>query len=146
MWKKWLEAETKRRRLLIALGIYAVVTITMAIVAGPERLGKHTPYNHYAQLADAWAHGHQDLYKGPAPYSQMNDFGRFPPNSPNAKWYITFPPFTAMLMFPFVALAGSPEEFQDGQFMIWLSGIAPAVLFLVLEKFRRKEVSPRSER
>jgi hypothetical protein len=30
--------------------------------------------------------------------------------------------------------------------MIWLSGIAPAVLFLVLEKFRRKEVSPRSEK
>src|SRR5678810_160266 len=86
--KKWLEPETKRRRLLIALGIYLVVTILMAIVAGPERLTKHTPYNHYAQLADAWAHGHQDLYKGPAPYSQMNDFGRFPPNSPNGKWYI----------------------------------------------------------
>ena len=59
---------------------------------------------------DAWAHGHQDLYKGPAPYSQMNDFGRFPPNSPNAKWYITFPPFTAMLMFPFVALGLSGFE------------------------------------
>jgi hypothetical protein len=144
--KKWLEPETKRRRLLIALGVYLVVTIVMAIVAGPERLGKHTNYNHYAQLADAWAHGHLDLYKGPASYSQMNDFGRFPPNSANAKWYITFPPFTAMLMFPFVALAGSAEEFQDGQFMIWLSGIAPAVLFLLLEKFRRKEVSPRSEK
>ena len=144
--KNWLEPETKRRRLLIALGIYLVVTITMAIVAGPERLTKHTAFNHYAQLADAWAHGHLDLYKGPAPYSQMNDFGRFPPNSPTGKWYITFPPFTAILMFPFVALAGSPEEFQDGQFMIWLSGIAPAVLFLVLEKFRRKEISPRSEK
>ena len=51
-----------------------------------------------------------------------------------------------MLMFPFVALAGSAEEFQDGQFMVWLSGIAPAVLFLVLEKLRRKGDSTRSER
>lgn len=144
--KKWLEPETKRRRILLAVGIYVVVVAVMAVVAGPERLTQHTPYNHYAQLADAWAHGHQDLYKGPAPYSQMNDFGRFPPNSANAKWYITFPPFTAMLMFPFVALAGSAEDFQDGQFMIWLSGIAPAFLFLVLEKFRRKEISSRSER
>lgn len=146
MKKNWLEPESKRRRLLLALAVYAVVTITMAIVAGPERLKQHTAYNHYAQLADAWAHGHQDLYKGPAPYSQMNDFGRYPPNAPNAKWYITFPPFTAMLMFPFVALAGSAENFQDGQFMIWLSGIAPAILFLVLEKFRRKQISTRSER
>ena len=144
--KNWLEPESTRRRLLLALGVYLVVTVTMAIVAGPERLTKHTAYNHYAQLADAWAHGHLDLYKGPAPYSQMNDFARFPPNSPNAKWYISFPPFTAMLMFPFVALAGSPEEFQDGQFMVWLSGIAPAMLFLVLEKFRRKKISTRSER
>ncbi len=144
--KKWLEPETRRRRLLVALGIYAIVVIIMAIVAGPERLTKHTAFNHYAQLADAWAHGHQDLYKGPAPYSQMNDFGRFPPNSPQAKWYVTFPPFTAMLMLPFVVLAGSPEEFQDGQFMVWLSGIAPAVLFLVLEKLRRKSDSARSER
>lgn len=144
--RSWLEPETKRRRLLFALGIYAVVVVVMAVVAGPQRLREHTPYNHYAQLADAWAHGHQDLYKGPAPYSQMNDFARFPPNSPNAKWYVSFPPFTAMLMFPFVALAGSAENFQDGQFMIWLSGIAPAVLFLVLEKFRRKGVSTRSEK
>jgi hypothetical protein len=142
---RWLEPETKRRRLLFALAIYVVVTVTMAIVAGPERLRQHTAFNHYAQLADAWAHGHQDLYKGPASYSQMNDFGRFPPNA-QGKWYITFPPFTAMLMFPFVALAGSAEEFQDGQFMVWLSGIAPAVLFLVLEKLRRKGDSPRSER
>lgn len=144
--KNWLEPETKRRRLLLALGIYVVVAATMAIVAGPERLRTHTAFNHYAQLADAWAHGHQDLYKGPAPYSQYNDFGRFPPNAPNAKWYITFPPFTAMLMFPFVALAGSAEDFQDGQFMVWLSGVAPAVLFLVLEKLRRKNISPRSEK
>jgi len=144
--KSWLEPETKRRRLLLAAGIYAVVVVLMAIVAGPERLREHTPYNHYAQLADAWAHGHQDLYKGPAPYSQMNDFARYPPNAANAKWYVSFPPFTAMLMFPFVALAGSAENFQDGQFMIWLSGIAPAVLFLVLEKLRRKGVNPRSER
>ena len=33
--KSWLEPETKRRRLLLALGIYVVVVATMAIVAGP---------------------------------------------------------------------------------------------------------------
>jgi hypothetical protein len=137
----WLEAETNRRRLLLALGVYFVTVAVMAAVAGYERLAHHTDYNHYAQLADAWVHGHQDLYKGPAPYSRMNDFGHF-----ENKWYITFPPFVAMLMLPFVALAGSPENFQDGQFMVWLSGVAPGVLFLVLEKLRRRKISVRSER
>ncbi|HSQ68039.1 MAG TPA: hypothetical protein VLM85_32740 [Polyangiaceae bacterium] len=137
----WLEPETRKRRLLLAVGVYLVVSIVMAAVAGPERIGQHTSYNHYAQLADAWLHGHQDLYKGPAPYSQMNDFGRF-----DGKWYITFPPFVAILMLPFVWLAGSPENFRDGQFMVWLAGIAPAVLFLVLEKLRRRGISLRSER
>ena len=42
-----------------------------------------------------------------------------------------------MLMLPFVWLAGSPEAFRDGQFVIELAGIAPAVLWLVLEKLRR---------
>jgi hypothetical protein len=48
-------------------------------------------------------------------------------------------------MVQFVKLAGSPENFRDGQFVLWLAGIAPAVLLLVLEKLRRAGRSPRSE-
>jgi hypothetical protein len=70
-----------------------------------------------------------------------NDFAEF-----EGKTYISFPPFPAVLMLPFVKLAGSPENFRDGQFVIWLAGIAPAVLLLVLEKLRRTVRSPRTER
>ncbi len=137
--KPWMDP-LRRRRLLIAVAIYVGAVIVMAIVAGPQRLKEHTPFNHYAQLASAWLHGRNDLAQGPPAYAQGNDFAFF-----EGKWFISFPPFPAMLMLPLVALAGSPEEFQDGQFIVWLSGIAPAVLFLVLEKLRRTGRSDRTE-
>jgi hypothetical protein len=48
-------------------------------------------------------------------------------------------------MLPLVKLAGSAENFRDGQFMIWLAGLGPALLFLVLEKLRRTGRSTRTE-
>ena len=131
----------RRRRLLMALAVYAACVVVMALVAGPQRLREHSQFNHYAQLAHAWLHGHNDLASGPPAYAQGNDFARF-----DGKWFISFPPFPAMLMLPLVALAGSPENFQDAQFIVWLSGIAPAALFLALEKLRRSGRSERSER
>ena len=32
-----------------------------------------------------------------------------------------------MLMLPFVKLSGSAENFRDGQFILWLAGLAPAL-------------------
>jgi hypothetical protein len=141
-WAAWLEPESTKRRLLIALGVYAVSAIVFFSIAGlsPERLTQHTPFNHYAHLADAWLHGRQDLANGEPRYAGGNDFAHF-----EGKTYISFPPFPAVLMMPMVALAGSPEAFQDGQFIFWLAGIGPAILFLVLEKLRREKRSERSE-
>jgi hypothetical protein len=126
---------------LLAAAVYVISTGVFAGVAGRERLLEHTIYNHYALLADAWLHGRQDLAYGPPPYALNNDFAEF-----RGKTYISFPPFPAVLMVPFVKLAGTPEEFRDGQFTIWLAGLAPAVLLLVLEKLRRTGRSPRTER
>ena len=75
---------------------------------------------HNALLADAWIHGRQNLPNGPPGYSGNNDFAEF-----EGKTYISFPPFPAVLMLPLVAIAGSPENFRDGQFMIWIAGLAP---------------------
>ena len=136
----WLTADTRSRRILVALAVYVVCAGVFAAVAGPDRLTRHTPFNHYALLADAWLHGRQDLPRGPPSYTQHNDFAEF-----EGKTYISFPPFPAVLMLPLVKVAGSPENFRDGQFMIWLAGLGPALLFLVLEKLRRTGRSPRSE-
>lgn len=139
--EKWMTAETRSRRLLLAAGIYLACGVVFALVAGHQRLAEHTPFNHYAHLAYAWLHGRQDLVNGPPGYAQGNDFAQF-----GGKTYISFPPFPALLMLPMVALAGSPENFRDGQFVVWLAGVGPALLFLVLEKLRRTERSPRTEK
>ncbi len=133
--------ESRARRILLAVFVYVVCVAVFAAVAGKPRLTEHTSFNHFAHLADAWIHGRQDLRNGPPAYAMGNDFAEY-----QGKTYISFPPFPAVLMVPFVALSGSPENFRDGQFMVWLAGVGPAVLFLVLEKLRRKRVSPRTEK
>ncbi|MBP9113705.1 MAG: hypothetical protein KBF88_12910 [Polyangiaceae bacterium] len=131
----------RRRRLLFALAIYALCAIVYGVVAGKHRLVAHTSFNHYAHLAQAWLSGRQDLANGAPDYAQGNDFAVF-----HGKTFISFPPFPAVLMLPFVKLAGSPENFQDGQFVIvWLGGIGPALLFLGLEKLRLLRRSDRSQ-
>jgi len=137
--RSWLTPETRSRRLLLGLGIYAACLVVFAIMAG-DRLAAHSPYNHFAHLADAWLHGRQDLRFGPPAYAGNNDFALF-----EGKWFISFPPFPALVMLPLVAVAGSPENFRDAQFVVWLGGVGPAVLFLVLEKLRRTGRSERSE-
>jgi hypothetical protein len=138
---RWMRPESRSRRLVWAAVVYVACVVVFMAVAGPERLVQHTIYNHYALLADAWLHGRQDLANGPPGYALNNDFVDF-----HGKTYISFPPLPAMLMLPFVKLSGGAENFRDGQFVVWLAGIAPAVLFLVLEKLRRTGRSPRSER
>jgi hypothetical protein len=44
-----------------------------------------------------------------------------------------------------VKLAGSPENLRDGQIWLWLAGLGPALLFLVLEKLRNMGESQHSE-
>ena len=127
--RRWWVRDTRSRRVLVALALYLVSGTVFAAVAGPSRLSEHTLYNHYALLADAWLHGRQDLPAGAPHYTGNNDFASF-----EGKTFISFPPFPSVLMLPLVKLAGSPENFRDGQFMIWLAGLGPALLFLVLEK------------
>jgi hypothetical protein len=137
---RWMRPDSRSRRLILASLVYVIAAGVYAAVAGPQRLSEHTQYNHYALLADAWLHGRWDLPTGPPPYAMNNDFVSF-----EGKTYISFPPLPAMLMLPLVKLSGNPENFRDGQFVIWLAALAPAFLFLVLEKLRRTGRSPRSE-
>ena len=138
--RSWLEPGRRSRRLIIALGVYVVATVVYFLCAAKSRLVEHTPYNHYALLADAWLNGRLDLGGPPPAYTHNNDFALY-----QGRWYISFPPFPAVLLLPIVYLAGSPENVRDGQFFLWLAGIGPALLFLALEKLRRTGRSDRTE-
>jgi hypothetical protein len=131
----------RRRPRLIAGALYAATTLVFFVFATPGVVHAHTPWNHFALLADAWRHGRLDLGGPPPAYTGNNDFSHF-----GGKWFVVFPPFPALLLLPLVALVQDPERVSDGQFFLWLAGIAPAVLFLALEKLRRFGRSEGSER
>ncbi len=137
--RHWFAQDARRRRWLGALLLYAVSTLVFFVFAKPERLTLHTPYNHFALLAESWLQGRLDLGGPPPAYAGMNDFAQF-----GDRWYIPFPPFPAVLMLPWVWLAGSAAGVRDGQVFLWLAGVAPAALFLALEKLSRLSLSARS--
>ncbi len=58
------------------------------------------------------------------------------------QYYVSFPPFPALLMLPFVALWGL--ETNDVLFNILIAALAPALLFLLLRRLRTREASQRT--
>jgi hypothetical protein len=131
---------TRARRLVWALAIYAGVTLLLMACAAPAVLREHTPYNHFALLAEAWSKGRLDLAGPPPEYAGNNDFATY-----HGKWFVVFPAFPSVLLLPLVALGHGADAVADGRFFLLLAGLAPAVLFLVLEKLTRSGESKRSE-
>ncbi|HEY6077446.1 MAG TPA: hypothetical protein VIW29_01500, partial [Polyangiaceae bacterium] len=135
-----LEPDTRARRLVMALAIYSGITLLLLACAPPGLLREHTPFNHFALLAEAWLQGRLDLPGAPPAYAQGNDFASYA-----GKWFVVFPPFPAVLLVPLVAVAGSAERVCDGRLFLLLAGLGPAALFLALEKLRRAGESKRTE-
>lgn len=137
----WLARDSLKRRLLLGVWLYAICTTVFFATTARNRLVEHTPYNHYALLADSWLHGQLDMRGPPPPYAGGNDFAR-----KGDRWFVSFPAFPAVWLLPWVKLGGTVENVRDGQAFIWLAGVGPAGLWLVLEKLRRRKLSERSER
>jgi hypothetical protein len=132
--------QRSRRTLLLALGIYALVTAVFAATSAPGLFSAHTPFNHFALLADDWLHHRLDMGGPPPSYTQNNDFAVF-----GGHYYVSFPPFPAVLIAPLVAASGGAAATRDGLFFLAIAGVGPAVLFLALDKLSRTGRSPRRE-
>jgi hypothetical protein len=130
----------------IALVVYVVCTIVYAIFAG-DRLLTHSPDNHFAYLADSYLHGTLAVRCRPQeaarntcpPGGGGNDWARY-----EGRWYVAFPSFPAVLYMPAVAIAG--RDFPNRAYDVALAGIAPALLYLLLERLSREKRSRRSWR
>jgi hypothetical protein len=130
-----------RRDLHLGLAIGLFASLVYVVLSPPGVGSQHTPFNHFALLAEAWLDGRLAL-DGPAPaYARNNDFASF-----QGRTYVVFPPLPALVLVPFVALFGSAQAVPDGLVFALLAGLAPAFLFLALEKLRRLGRSARSER
>lgn len=130
-----------RRPLTVAILLYALVTFACLLTTAPERFGGHTPYNHFALLAEAWLRGRLDLGGPPPAYTGYNDFASF-----QDRWFISFPPFPALLIAPVVKLFGGAAAVRDGLFFVLFTGVGPALLFLTLDKLSKSGRSARTER
>jgi hypothetical protein len=115
-----------------------VVEIVLFAIVPRDRLTQHTPFNHFALLAEAWLHGHFDLPEGPPDYTGFNDFAVF-----GEKVFVSFPPVPALLLLPVVAVTGSAAATPDGLVFVLLAGAAPALLYLALDALARSGRSRR---
>lgn len=138
---QWLAAPDRRCRLRLAALVYCVFVAVVALVSPPELFTTHTQFNHFALQAEAWLAGRLDLGGPPPAYAGNNDFAFFA-----GRHYVVFPPFPALLLVPWVGLAGGASELPDGLVFLLLSGAAPALSFLALEELSRVGDSARSQR
>ncbi len=122
-------AGTAKARAVYAVGIYCATTLAFVLSTAPETFRVHTAYNHFALLAEAWLNGSLALPWPPPEYTGTNDFAVF-----QGRWFVTFPPLPAVILLPFVALAGSAERVRDGAVFLGLAGFGPVILFYALEK------------
>jgi hypothetical protein len=119
---------------LVAAGVY--VATAAGRVTGP------TADNHFAHLALGWLEGRLAVSDGEAPPG-FNDWACFDtalhdacsPGAlqrprPQHRFFVSFPPFPAVLLLPFVAVFGL--AFSDALVFAILAGVAPALLFLLL--------------
>lgn len=123
----WLERPHQ-----VAVLVYVVASLVYGAVASRALWQTHTPYNHFALLAESWLHHRLDLGSAPPLYAAGNDFAFYAD-----RWFITFPFMPALLILPWVAMAGSAENTLDGLFFLLLSGLGPAGMYLTLDRIRR---------
>ena len=71
-WRLKYRFDGKEKKL--ALGVYACFTLGALLVASPALHSGHTPYNHFALLAESWLSGRLDLGGAPPAYAGNNDF------------------------------------------------------------------------
>jgi hypothetical protein len=126
---------------LVALVLFTVTLVAFLATADAATLRAHTPFNHYALLAEGFLHGRLHLDGPPPDYTQYNDFAVH-----DQRWWVSFPPAPAVLITPLVALSGSAEATRDGLFFIVVGALTPALLFLALARLAEEGLSHRTWR
>ncbi len=146
-------AQLRQRAALPAL--IFVIASSVYVGTSAKRVTHPLEDNHFVHLANSFLHGrlHQE---GPPP--GQNDWACFDTvdqdTCPNNRWafpdperyrfYVSFPPFPAVVIAPAVALFGT--GLYDGLFWAILAGFAPAILYILLRHLRESGRSKRRRR
>ena len=127
-WRAWASAH-RVDLLLFALSLFAYALSSGSLLA------RQSQAPHFVWQADAFLHGQLHLTTRPP---NLNDwvFER-------GRWYVSFPPFPAVLIMPFVALAGL--SFNDVAFTIPFAALNVALFYRLLRRIQQVEGGTRSE-
>jgi hypothetical protein len=124
------------RRALLPCAIFLVCALVYVAVLGEQALSP-SPNNHFVHLAESFLHGQLGVVGNRAPGT--NDWARF-----EDTWYVSFPPFPAVVIMPLVAVWHLAT--LDRLFWAILAGLAPALLFSLLRHLSERGQSERSTR
>src|SRR3954454_10754054 len=98
-------------------------------------LGHQSQAPHFVYQADAFLRGQLHLTARPP---NLNDWV-----FEHGRWYVSFPPFPAVLLMPFVALEGL--AFDDVAFTIPFAALNVALLYRLMRRIQETEGGTRSE-
>jgi len=118
----WREQVSRYR---VDLILFAVSLVAYAISSG-GMLAHQSLAPHFVYQADAFLHG-QLAIRGRPP--NLNDWV-----FQDGRWYVSFPPFPAVLMMPFVALRGL--DFNDVWFTLVFAALNVALLYRLLRRMQ----------
>jgi hypothetical protein len=116
-WRRWAHEHR------VDIGLFLFTLVAYAISSG-DMFGHQSQAPHFVWLADAFLHG--QLHTTAAP-PNLNDWVRI-----GDRWYVSFPPFPAVLMMPFVALEGL--RFNDVAFTVVFGALNVALLYRLLRR------------
>ena len=127
-WRSWVSAHR------VDLLLFGFTLFAYALSSG-SLLGHQSQAPHFVWQADAFLHGRLDLATHPP---NLNDWV-----FEGSRWYVSFPPFPAFLMLPFVAFAGL--SLNDVTFTLPFAAANVALLYLLLRRIQRVEGGTRTE-
>ena len=117
-----------RDRTALPLAVFAVCAGVYVATLGPRAVGI-SDNAHFVHLAESLLHGRLDLLADKPPGD--NDWAKY-----EGRWYVTFPPFPAVVIAPLVALLGTAV--WDRLFWAIVAGAAPALLYVLLRALRER--------
>lgn len=135
----------------VELSLFAGFVIIFALFSS-QRFLRQSAAPHFVYQAKAWLEGRTDL--DPEVLPNLEDWacvrvvagekirceGRIQPTD---KWYVSFPPFPAVMMLPFVAVNG--YQLNDTSFTVIAAALAVAFFYSLLRLLSSLRESDRSE-
>lgn len=136
------------------VAVWAISAAVYVAVAGPRTSGP-SPDDHFVHLAESFLHGELGVLGNTPPGT--NDWacydretrdvcppGAFSRPRDTQRWYVSFPPFPAVVILPAVAIFG--PRLSDPLFWALFAGLGPALLYALLRWLRETGKTERSAR